>query len=46
MVSAADLSLLEFANDGADAWAILKQTGIGAEAGVALEASNLPLGAT
>jgi hypothetical protein len=42
MVSAEDLSLLEFARDGADAWAILRQTGIGA----AFAADNFPLGGT
>jgi uncharacterized protein (TIGR00730 family) len=40
MVGAQDLSLLEFAADGADAWAILDRTGIGA----APAADNFPLG--
>jgi len=44
MVSAEDFSLLEFARDGADAWSILKQTGIGAAPGAALEVNNFPLG--
>ena len=35
MVSAEDLGLLEFADDGADAWAILERTGIGAAPGAA-----------
>jgi hypothetical protein len=42
MVSAQDLNLLEFADDGADAWAILDRTGIGATA----VADNFPLGGT
>ena len=41
MVSAEDLALLEFAADGADAWAILKQAGV---APAAVAAGNLPLG--
>jgi len=44
VISAADLSLLEFARDGAEAWAILKQTGIGAALGAAREVNNFPLG--
>ena len=46
MISADDLGLLEFARDGADAWAILKQTGIGAAPGAAVEVDNFPLGGT
>ena len=40
MVSAEDLALLEFAVDGADAWSILRRSGIGP----AQVANNLPLG--
>jgi uncharacterized protein (TIGR00730 family) len=46
MVSADDLGLLEFADDGADAWAILKRTGIGAAPGAAPAVNNFPLGGT
>jgi uncharacterized protein (TIGR00730 family) len=46
MVSAADLGLVEFAHDGADAWAILKRTGIDAPPGAASVPNNLPLGGT
>jgi len=44
MISAGDLGLLEFARDGADAWAILKQMGIGPAPSVAVDVSNFPLG--
>ena len=46
MVSADDLGLLEFARDGADAWAILQQRGIGAAPGAAIAVDNFPLGGT
>jgi len=44
MISADDLGLLEFARDGADAWAILQQRGIAAAPGAAIEVDNFPLG--
>ena len=46
MVSAEDLGLLEFADDGADAWAILKRTGIDAAPGAPPLSNNFPLGGT
>ena len=46
MVSADELALLEFADDGADAWAILKQAGVNAGPGAGPATSNLPLGGT
>ena len=47
MVSARDLGLLEFAADGADAWAILKQAGIGGGGRRRpFAVNNLPLGGT
>jgi hypothetical protein len=46
MVSAEDLGLLEFARDGADAWAILRRAGIDAPPDAAPLSSNLPLGGT
>jgi hypothetical protein len=46
VVSAEDLGLLEFAHDGADAWAILKRTGIDAPPDASPVSNNLPLGGT
>jgi uncharacterized protein (TIGR00730 family) len=46
MVSAEELALLEFADDGADAWAILKQAGVNAGPGALPATGNLPLGGT
>jgi len=46
MVSADELTLLDFADDGADAWTVLKQAGVGGGPNAVAASNNLPLGGT